>query len=191
MPIGGRGGSCPRVNSSPSTGSTCLLILSSPSVLEGKCHHMAFAIIQAHAHGIRSYRESLLPHFIVLARIPTSSNSVLVTSITSSSATIQWMLTDPYIPSLPETFTVLYGNSSGQLNFNTPEITANSNSQTYSTQLSSLQPGTVYFYRIQAINRFGSNSTGVMSFTTSDRSEYSLLIKIPNLNVFFSVQCSD
>ena len=99
-------------------------------------------------------------------RFPTS---VLVTSITLSSATIQWMLTDPYVPSRPETYTVLYGTSLEQLNFNTPDIlTSNPNSQTYSTQLNSLQPGTVYYYRIDGRNRFASISTDVRAFSSED-----------------------
>ena len=98
-------------------------------------------------------------------RLPTS---VLVISITTSNATIQWILTDPYNSSHPETFTVLYGNSSGQLNSNTPDKTANSNSQTYSTQLNSLQPGTVYFYKIRSMNDFDTVFTGEMSFLTNE-----------------------
>ena len=78
------------------------------------------------------------------------------------------MLTDPYIPSRPETFTVLYGTSSAQLNFNTPEITANPTSQTYSTQLNSLQPGTQYYYRIDGSNQFATISTNVRVFSTFD-----------------------
>ena len=100
-------------------------------------------------------------------RLPTSIRNM---SITSSSATIQWMLTDPYIPSHPEAFTVLYGNSSGQLNFNTSEITANPTSQTYSTQLNSLQPGTVYFYKIRSMNDFDTVFTVEMIFLTNDES---------------------
>ena len=101
-------------------------------------------------------------------RLPTSIRNI---SITSSSATIQWMLTDPYIPSHPEAFTVLYGNSSGQLNFNTSEITAYPTSQTYSTQLNSLQPGTVYFYRIRSMNDIDTISTEEMVFLTNDESK--------------------
>ena len=100
-------------------------------------------------------------------RFPTS---VLVTFITSSSATIQWMLTDLYIPSRPETFVVLYANNSGQLDFNinTPEITANPTSQIYSSQLNLLQPGTVYYYRIDGSNQFATISTDVRAFSTFD-----------------------
>ena len=102
------------------------------------------------------------------ARFPTS---VLVTSITSSSATIQWMLTEPYIPSLPETFTVSYGTSSGQLNFITQEMTASPTNQIYSTQLNSLQPGTVYFYRIGSQDDFGTIFTEEMTFLTNEESK--------------------
>ena len=98
-----------------------------------------------------------------LPQIPTSINDV---STTSSSATIQWMLTDPFNPSPPGTVIVHYGITSGQLVMNTPGVTPNSTSQTYSTQLNSLQPGTVYFYRIESRNTYGTVSTGVESFLT-------------------------
>ena len=101
-----------------------------------------------------------------------------MTSITSSSATVQWMLTDPYISSRPETFTVLYGNSPGQLNFTTPEITANPTSQTYSAQLNSLQPGTEYFYIIETRNFFATRNTNIFSFTTIDTSKYNLYTSV-------------
>ena len=81
------------------------------------------------------------------------------------------MLTDPYNPSLPETFTVSYGVTTGQLNMQTPSIMVNPTSQTYTIQLDLLQPATVYFYRIESRNRFESRLTGVRSFTTSDSSK--------------------
>ena len=105
------------------------------------------------------------------APTPRFPTSVLLISITSSNATIQWMLTDPYILSRQETFTVFYGNSSGQFNSSTPDITANSNSQTYSTQLISLQPETVYFYKIRSMNYFDTVFTGEMSFLTNKESK--------------------
>ena len=107
------------------------------------------------------------------APTPRFPTPVLVISITLSNATIQWIqwiLTDPYI-SHPETFAVFYGNSSGQLNSSTPDITANSNSQTYSTQINSLQPGTVYFYKIRSMNDFYTVFTGEMSFLTNKESK--------------------
>ena len=104
-----------------------------------------------------------------LPRLPTSVSEI---SITSSSATIQWMLTDPYNPSQPETFIVSYGVTSGQLNMSTSGVTANPTSQTYSTQLNLLQPGTVYFYRIVSRNVIGTVSTGLESFLTESGGLY-------------------
>jgi hypothetical protein len=102
---------------------------------------------------------------------------VRVTSLTTSSATIQWMLTDPYNPSWPETFIVCYGVTSGQLNMSTPGVSANPTSQTYSTQLSPLQPGTEYFYRIMITNRFDTQFVSRF-FTTEDKSELHIMICI-------------
>ena len=92
------------------------------------------------------------------------------TSITSSSVTIQWMLTDPYNPSRPETFRVIYGDGPTNLDMSTPVVTAIPTSQTYSTQLNSLQPATVYFYRLEAMNTFEAISTDLMFFLTSTES---------------------
>ena len=94
------------------------------------------------------------------------------TSITSSSATIQWMLTDSYNVSLQNTFIVSYGVTPEQLNMSTPGVTANPMSQTYSTQLNSLQPGTEYFYRIELRNRVYSVFTDISSFVTIESSKY-------------------
>ena len=111
---------------------------------------------------------------LILAGVtaPRLPRSVRETSITSSSATIQWMLTDPYNPSQPETFVAFYGVTSGQLNMSTTGVTANPTSQTYSTQLNSLQPGTEYFYRIESRNSHSSIFTDILSFMSMDRSKY-------------------
>jgi hypothetical protein len=81
------------------------------------------------------------------------------------------MLADPYDSSRPETFNVSYGVTSGQLSMSTRGIIANRASQTYSTQLTSLQPGTVYYYRVWSMNKFETVATDEMSFTTKDESE--------------------
>jgi hypothetical protein len=104
-------------------------------------------------------------------------------SITSSSATVQWMLADLYNPSRPETFIVSYGVTSGHLNMSTPGVTATPTIQTYSTQLSPLQPGTVYLYRIESRSRFETTFTDEFSFMTLDDSKsYSM----PQLGIFGS-----
>jgi hypothetical protein len=109
-------------------------------------------------------------YYFTVELIPRFPSAVTEASITSSSATVQWMLSDPYNPSRPETFIMSYGVTPGQLNMSTPGVTANPTSQTYSTQLSSLQPGTVYFYKITITNRFFSRYLSA-SFTTEDESK--------------------
>ena len=105
-------------------------------------------------------------------RLPTM-NMVTVNMVTSSSAIIQWILTDPYNSSQPETFTVSYGTISEQLGMTTPGIPANSTSQTHSTRLHLLQPATTYYFRIVARNSITPEpvQTDQMSFTTEDGSE--------------------
>jgi phosphodiesterase/alkaline phosphatase D-like protein len=80
------------------------------------------------------------------------------------------MLADPYNSSRPETFIVSYGVTSRQLNMSTPGKTAKPTSQTYSRRLSSLQPGTVYYYRVESRNRFETIITDEIFFRTLDDS---------------------
>ena len=101
---------------------------------------------------------------------------VTETSITSSSVTIHWLLTDPYDPSRPEAFVITYGVISGQLNMRSAEITATPSSQIHSTQLHSLRPATTYYYQIEIRNRFETVSTNQIHFETEDGSK--LIIKI-------------
>ena len=102
------------------------------------------------------------------ALAPRIPESVEISSITPTSATIQFTLTDPFVAAHPEGFVVMYGPTSGQLNSNSSVITATSSSQTYSITLTSLQIGTQYFYRVIATNQFVSNSTREMLFLTND-----------------------
>ena len=81
------------------------------------------------------------------------------------------MLTDPYIPSRPDTFIVLYGISSEVLNSSSLPIIANS-SQTYSTQLNTLQLGKVYYYKITSKNMFATREIKKMSFVTNEESKF-------------------
>ena len=66
------------------------------------------------------------------ALAPRIPESVEISSITPTSATIQFTLTDPFVAAHPEGFVVMYGPTSGQLNSNSSVITATSSSQTYS-----------------------------------------------------------
>ena len=91
--------------------------------------------------------------------------SVEISSITPTSATVQFTLTDPFdVPRAPEGFVVMYGLISGQLNSNSSVITATSSSQTYSITLTSLQIGTQYFYSVVSTNQFATQMTEEMTF---------------------------
>ena len=105
---------------------------------------------------------------IVVELAPRLPISVKITGNTLSMVTILWNLTGgSYNLSRPETFSVLFGVNSTLLNLHSPEITASPSTQTYSTQLTSLEPGTRYFYRIQSRNMFDTIFTVVNQFTTS------------------------
>ena len=95
------------------------------------------------------------------ARIP----QVFGLSTTSSSAIIHWRV--PADPHKSENYAVLYGtvNNSSQLESKTPATSANS------AQLYVLQPGTVYYYRIESRNEYETVFTAVMEFKTDDSSE--------------------
>ena len=101
-------------------------------------------------------------------RLP-RAEAITVSSITSSSASIVWLLTERYNSSRPETYLVHYGRTPSQLNLTTPELPATPSSQFFSTQLTSLRPGTVYYYRIEARNRFETIFTAEMSFRTENQ----------------------
>lgn len=105
---------------------------------------------------------------------PRLPNLVRDIPITATSVTIQWILMEAYNPSLKETFVILYGKVSGQTNTTTPAIFATPTSQKYSTQISSLQPGAQYFYRVQSGNTYMTLVTDQLSFRTVDMSKYSL-----------------
>ena len=91
-------------------------------------------------------------------------------SITSFEATIQWTLLQPFNDSLPENYTVVYGNISGMYQTRTPVITANA-TQNYSIMLDSLDPATEYYYQIESRNSIDTLRTEEMEFKTSDTSE--------------------
>ena len=100
---------------------------------------------------------------------------MILASITSSSVTIQWTVLGPYNADRPEVFGVIYGLSSGALTNSTSAIPADSGIQTYSSALTSLQPGTVYYYRILTRNEHAIRNTDVMVFITNDTSKYTVI----------------
>ena len=109
--------------------------------------------------------------YIVLnsdALAPRIPESVEISSITPTSATVQFTLTDPFDVTRPEGFVVMYGLISGQLNSNSSVITATSSSQTFSITLTSLQIGTQYFYSVIATNQFATQMIDEVTLFTED-----------------------
>ena len=119
------------------------------------------------------------------ALAPRIPESVEISSITPTSATVQFTLTDPFDVTHPEGFVVMYGLISGQLNSNSSVITATSSSQTYSITLTSLQIGTQYFYRVIATNQFATRMTVEMMFLTEDTSKTDYFFHLEFLKLYF------
>ena len=104
----------------------------------------------------------------VPSRLPSSS---LVNETTSFSAVIEWGLSDVFVPSTPEIFTVIYGRCGTDLDVRSHSMNA-TEKQTYSTQLNLLDPGTTYFYRIESRNGFETVLTPMnYTFSTNDSSK--------------------
>ena len=74
--------------------------------------------------------------------------------------------------STPEIFTILYRKNGADLDIRSVELTATS-SQTYSSNLDSLDPGSVYSYKIESRNDFETIFTPRdYSFKTLDASKF-------------------
>ena len=112
-------------------------------------------------------------YIIADANFPHHPESVIVTSTSPTGVTIQWMLTEPFNATQPETFVVLYSTTQDRPRTSTSMVIATATSQTYSIQLNSLDIGTQYYFQVQSRNRFGSIVSNVMDFTTDDTSELS------------------
>ena len=92
---------------------------------------------------------------------------VISASSTERTVTITWSFTS-VLETRNETFTVLYGTSPGQLGLTSPPVSSVPNVNRYSVQLTSLQPGTTYYYQIQSANKF---RTLQQNITTMDSSK--------------------
>ena len=113
---------------------------------------------------------------------PNIPESVEISSITPTSATVQFILTDPFDVNRPEEFVVMYGLISGQLNSSSSVITATSSSQIYSITLTSLQIGTQYFYSVASTNQFATRMTEEMTFFTNDTRKSISYFSSPQVN---------
>ena len=95
-----------------------------------------------------------------LPRVPDVVNAVS----TQTTITINWSFT-VISESRNETFRVMYGTTPGNLVMATPV-------QSFSTTITSLQPGTVYYYQIHSTNTFATLPDIERSINTKDGSEF-------------------
>ena len=92
----------------------------------------------------------------------------------ATSITVSWSFATS-IKTRTETYTVLYGTTINALSAATSPVQSVPGSQQYSTQLLSLQPGTMYYYQILSINTAaGRNaSSAIFNTKTVDASKFS------------------
>ena len=101
-------------------------------------------------------------------RSPVTPESLTVSAVSSTSATIGW--TVPSIAYTPETYVVVYGTRQDRLvmssdpQYSGPNISIGS--RTYSVQLNGLRPGTLYQYQVVANNSKQTSSSVAGKFTT-------------------------
>ena len=99
--------------------------------------------------------------------VPTGTMAI---SVTGSSAIIAWII--PYIELTSEQYTVLYGESSDELDQSTSPIPSYADitleNQTYTVTLTQLDAVTTYYFRVQSQNSQLSSLTEIMQFTTTE-----------------------
>ena len=101
-------------------------------------------------------------------RSPVTAESLTVSAVSSTSATIGW--TVPSIAYTPETYVVEHGTSQDRLNMSSDPQYSGPNisigSRTYSVQLNGLSAGTLYQYQVVANNLKQTSSSVAGKFTT-------------------------
>ena len=101
-------------------------------------------------------------------RSPVTPESLTVSAVSSTSATIGW--TVPSIVYTPETYVVEYGTSQDRLDMSSDPQYSGPNisigSRTYSLQLNGLRAGTLYHYQVVANNFKQISSSAAGKFTT-------------------------
>lgn len=107
-------------------------------------------------------------------RAPVQPSDVQAVNISSSSATVQWVV--PYLAYTPEQYTVYYGTARERLNLRTTSMNSNTDisvsNTTYEISLQALTPNTVYYYQLHSENTHAETTTVVMMFMTSEAGMY-------------------
>ena len=103
---------------------------------------------------------------------PLQPSNLTSTDITHNGATINWTVS--MIAYTPETYTVLYGTTSGSLTpFNQQRQRGDNFTATnlpFSIQLTGLSAGTTYYYQVEAMNsQPGSTQSTMQQFRTREQ----------------------
>lgn len=103
-------------------------------------------------------------------RIPAQPALVQAVNVTSTSATVQWVIRR--LSYTPEQYTINYGISRETLDLRSTILSSTTNistlNTTYELTLQGLAPNTAYFYLLRSVNTYGEAATPVMTFTTSE-----------------------
>lgn len=99
---------------------------------------------------------------------PVQPTDIVHTTLSSELAVIQWIV--PEIAYTPETYTVTFGTDRTMLNYTSEVVVGSTDvtaiNQVYSVTLRNLQSNTRYYYRVVAINSFGTNSSVIRDLLT-------------------------
>lgn len=93
---------------------------------------------------------------------------VQAVNITSTSATVQWVV--PYLSYTPEQYTVLYGTAEAMLDQRSTTLSSTTDitslNVTYEVVIEELVPNTVYYFQLHSANTIGETTAAVMTFMT-------------------------
>ena len=103
-----------------------------------------------------------------------------------NSATIQW--TVPLIAFTPETYVVHYGTNMGSLDLMSDPVESGDDFEAVNTiftvQLKGLNPGTMYYYQVNATNSNASTLSDIELFQTDAKRMSILLSWIPFVSIY-------
>ena len=103
-------------------------------------------------------------------RNPVQPATVQAVNITSTSATVQWVV--PYLSYTPEQYIVLYGTAEAMLDQTSTTLDSTTDitslNVTYQVVIEGLVPNTLYHFQLRSTNTIGETTAAVMTFMTSE-----------------------
>lgn len=103
-------------------------------------------------------------------RAPAQPSAVQTVNTSSSSVTVQWMIS--HLAYTPEQYTIYYGTVREMLDLRSPSLNSiadiSASNIAYEISLQALTPNTVYYYQLHSANTYVETTTAVMMFMTSE-----------------------